>query len=290
MKKQLILLVMMLLPMAGYAQKRLVSIAEDYNGKVKYGFIEYDDQGRVNKYTIQYADGNKDVCDITYTGSEAINIKYIGSDYEEIFAYTISDGKIQTAGIFFDGFSNSTLTYTGNKLTHIENGGVTGELTWDGDNPSEWYYYAGSKEEEHTVLTFNNISTHPVIHAIWGFFTTYTPGVGDFFEPLVLYPYYGDMPKGLVDTQIFTEGGTKTYNYTYTYDTNDEGDIVKVTRLNTGNNKARIFMLDWEGSTGIVTLHSSTPQVQRYYDLQGRPVSQPSKGLYIKNGKKYLVK
>ena len=30
--------------------------------------------------------------------------------------------------------------------------------------------------------------------------------------------------------------------------------------------------------------------IDNYYDLQGRKVTNPTKGLYIVNGKKYIVK
>ena len=41
---------------------------------------------------------------------------------------------------------------------------------------------------------------------------------------------------------------------------------------------------------GISTVNSEAPNYNRYYDMQGRRVAQPTKGLYIVNGKKVLVK
>lgn len=43
-------------------------------------------------------------------------------------------------------------------------------------------------------------------------------------------------------------------------------------------------------TTGISTVHASSLMVNGYYDLQGRKVAQPTKGLYIVNGKKVIVK
>lgn len=50
------------------------------------------------------------------------------------------------------------------------------------------------------------------------------------------------------------------------------------------------FMLDEVETTGIKTVQGSGLKVNGYYDLQGRRVSNPTKGLYIMNGKKYIVK
>ncbi len=45
-----------------------------------------------------------------------------------------------------------------------------------------------------------------------------------------------------------------------------------------------------KAATGIEKVQSSKSKVQGYYDLQGRKVAQPTKGLYIVNGKKIVIK
>ena len=48
---------------------------------------------------------------------------------------------------------------------------------------------------------------------------------------------------------------------------------------------------DDNGTTGIDEVRSNTEEVRSdYYDLQGRRVAQPTKGLYIVNGKKVIIK
>lgn len=42
--------------------------------------------------------------------------------------------------------------------------------------------------------------------------------------------------------------------------------------------------------TGIISAGGEASIVDEYYDLQGRRVEYPAKGLYIKNGKKIIVK
>nr|MCR5366621.1 hypothetical protein [Prevotella sp.] len=46
----------------------------------------------------------------------------------------------------------------------------------------------------------------------------------------------------------------------------------------------------FNGGTGIKSIWAGEGDNAKIYDLKGRRVVQPSKGLYIKNGKKYVVK
>ena len=61
------------------------------------------------------------------------------------------------------------------------------------------------------------------------------------------------------------------------------------TTINAPSDESRIE-LTFDGQTGIATVNRETTTNNRYFDLQGRPVAQPTKGLYIVNGKKVLVK
>ena len=62
--------------------------------------------------------------------------------------------------------------------------------------------------------------------------------------------------------------------------------------LTTGTQAAREFVVDFgDGeTTNIQQVESGKLKVEGYYDLQGRKVAQPTKGLYIVNGKKVVVK
>ena len=46
----------------------------------------------------------------------------------------------------------------------------------------------------------------------------------------------------------------------------------------------------FDGTTGIDVVKGESEEVKAIYDLQGRKVETPSKGLYIIDGKKVLVK
>lgn len=52
---------------------------------------------------------------------------------------------------------------------------------------------------------------------------------------------------------------------------------------------SRIIM-SFDEATGINTIEHSSFTINRYYDLQGRSVENPGKGIYLKNGKKVVVK
>ncbi len=51
-----------------------------------------------------------------------------------------------------------------------------------------------------------------------------------------------------------------------------------------------LTMVFEDGTTGVENINRETITNNRCYDLQGRKVSNPSKGLYIINGKKVVVK
>ena len=50
------------------------------------------------------------------------------------------------------------------------------------------------------------------------------------------------------------------------------------------------YVKPYAGTDGIETVHGESLRAHSYYNLQGQPVAKPTKGLYILNGKKVLVK
>ena len=71
------------------------------------------------------------------------------------------------------------------------------------------------------------------------------------------------------------------------------GNMVATNRayLQTKKNEARISLdLDDEGTTAIEAVKTATAENGVFYNLAGQRVAQPTKGLYIVNGKKYIVK
>ncbi len=50
------------------------------------------------------------------------------------------------------------------------------------------------------------------------------------------------------------------------------------------------YVKPYAGTDGIETVHGENLRAHSYYNLQGQPVANPNKGLYIHHGKKVLVK
>lgn len=50
------------------------------------------------------------------------------------------------------------------------------------------------------------------------------------------------------------------------------------------------LLLDFGGTTGIQQVESANIKIEGYYNLNGQRVAQPTKGLYIVNGKKVIMK
>ena len=61
-------------------------------------------------------------------------------------------------------------------------------------------------------------------------------------------------------------------------------------QVQNGAAHVRQFIGFGDNATGIDNIEHSTPRIEQYYDLQGRRVAQPTKGLYVVNGKKVIIK
>ena len=84
------------------------------------------------------------------------------------------------------------------------------------------------------------------------------------------------------DTFMEINAGTIPANKAYLKISNAEYNAIPATA-------ARLNIV-FEDVQGIETVNSETINNNRYYDLQGRSVAQPVKGLYIMNGKKVMMK
>ena len=79
--------------------------------------------------------------------------------------------------------------------------------------------------------------------------------------------------------------------FPYTIDTTTKSDVV-VLELNVSNQARQLTIRISDGSetTAIKSVDVNVSANKTVYDLQGRRVTQPSKGLYIVNGKKVIIK
>ena len=60
--------------------------------------------------------------------------------------------------------------------------------------------------------------------------------------------------------------------------------------LISGSGARQFIGFDDDTTTGINNIERAASDMEQYYDLQGRRVAQPTKGLYIVNGKKVIIK
>ena len=88
--------------------------------------------------------------------------------------------------------------------------------------------------------------------------------------------------SGGVFKKVNTNGGTVKANRAYLH--------IPTSAL-TPEASARGISLVWnEEPTGVTVVNGSGLRVHDYYDLQGRRVVNPARGLYIVNGKKVFIK
>jgi hypothetical protein len=79
----------------------------------------------------------------------------------------------------------------------------------------------------------------------------------------------------------FSAGQTVAANRAYLHIASDKAPDAEESRM--------MFVFDGE-ATGIQSIENGQLAIGNYYDLQGRRVAQPTKGLYIVNGKKVIMK
>ena len=70
----------------------------------------------------------------------------------------------------------------------------------------------------------------------------------------------------------------------------NEGDLLATLSATIGTETHTVKILFTYGSTGINNIGSEARQDNVYYQLDGRRVEHPSKGVYITNGKKVVIK
>ena len=98
----------------------------------------------------------------------------------------------------------------------------------------------------------------------------------------------------------YTKGNVPEDSYFFSsnmlYHAADASNTIKAFRgwfTYTGATPARqlTFSIDSDSeTTGISEIENSKSKIENYYNLNGQRVEQPTKGLYIVNGKKVIVK
>ena len=113
----------------------------------------------------------------------------------------------------------------------------------------------------------------------------------------------GNLLKGQTTTGNVAASTAGTYHYVFGYESSSVYgfyNLATATEVAAGKAylettssvgaRALSIVFDDEETTGINTVQGSQFRVNEYFDLQGRKVAQPTKGLYIVNGKKVVIK
>ena len=282
-----------------FTGKQLKSITWTDGKKTEVAELKYDETGRISEYYINGKLRNS----YSYTDN-SITITEDGDRYE----YTIVDGKITKSHVFLDGDYvdiDQSCTYNSSSQlvsivsTEKEKGDSdtytsTSKWSWDGANLSSWIgeYYGDTETSQYTY--YDDITAEPLVCALFGFNPSLH--IDDFFEILAIYPYLGALPKSLFKNVAEHDAEGRDWDYNYSYEQNSEGDVVEATVTYT--NHTYIYTLEWDNSnnsTDILTIknsvqHQSNLQKDAFYNLNGQRASNPTKGLYIRDGKKILVK
>lgn len=262
MKKTLLLLLLLAIPFASFAEKRLKSLTKSWNNNTESGVFSYDDQGRITRVDITDRRNKTYFVTYDYTGSKIVCRL---SDDDKVTTYDLEGGKLKTMTIDMpseyltvrDEIEYSGDKFIGMKLYTTENGKTElherTEITWSGDNISEYNYVQaeGTNKEARKKMTFThtNLSSTPLVNMLIDCSFSTSPDYGDFVYVIGFYNYIGTTPKNLLETMNVIDGEGRESNYTYNYETNADGDVVKISITRAKDNRTDVYTLEWEGSS-----------------------------------------
>lgn len=280
--KRLLLLVaaMYTIMAAGHAQTKQLKkmiISDDYTLE-----FTYDDEGRMIGVS------GDEQCTITYTYDQImIQATDDGDTWNSTYSLTNGlltqeDREGDLSDIYYDAE---------NRITkwdfHIDGNNYPLEFIWEDGNIVRTKRYKGTELRTEVTYTYNHITAHPLIHCLWG-------GL-DFIgwpECLPLYPYMGTLPKNLVTSAENVSGHG---NYSYEYELNSDGDIVKILEYYDGELEDT-YTFEWEPSTsGISSIENEQNVPSAFYSINGMRSTKAHHGPNIvryANGKvrKYMAR
>lgn len=263
MKKTLLLLLLLAIPFASFAEKRLKALSYTQEYRAESGVFTYDSQGRITRVDIVNEKNNKTYYfTYTYYGSR---IECYSSRDQRTTILELENGKVKTMTIDMpeeyltvrNEFEYSGDKFIGMNQYTIENGKTElherSEITWSGDNISEYNHVQaeGTNKEARKKMTFThtNLSSTPLVNMLIDCSFSTSPDYGDFVYIIGFYNYVGTTPKNLIASLNDIDGEGRESNYTYNYETNANGDVVKINITRAKDNRTDVYTLEWEGSS-----------------------------------------
>lgn len=200
----------------------------------------------------------------TYTYYDS-RIECYSSEDQRTTVYDLENGRIKTMTIDMPEeylTVRNEFEYSGDKFIGMNqytiHNGITGllersEITWSGDNISKFYNIQSegtNKEARKEIkVTPSNLSSTPLVNMLFDTSTVASPDFWDFFYIIGFYNYIGTTPKNLLETMNVIDGEGRESNYTYNYETNADGDVVKISITRAKDNRTDVYTLEWEGSS-----------------------------------------
>lgn len=294
------------MPEPNVGTKRLTAITRKKgNNDLERSEMTYDDKGRIVNFV--YANGTKtETVSYTYV-NDIIYIEHYTQSGTNKHEYHFANGKVSYAPITLESENltgNRVFEYdSSNQLTKMsiafDGSSVQNyaKIDWADGSPVSYSYNRvnisdGTETELHNSLfTLNNMQSEPVVHAIFGMGEGKNVNIDDdIMELMAFYPFVGKQPERLIDKTIYTNSSGSQTEYNYTYESNSEGDIVKITIESKGT--STIYTLDWDGASnsGIEALNKDEQTSDAIYDISGKHLYSPQKGINIINGKKVIIR
>lgn len=237
--------------------------------------------------------------------------------YEDTF---FRESKLNSDGLISkDDNGNHFMWSTGEKFEYeyadgrmmkiTGNEGLVAELLWQEGNLTQIKFLENEEEVGTISCSYTNMEAKGICQAL----NSPLFLLLDYYQikPLgaLLHGYYGKLCQNLISemTISFNDKFIKEHdrsmgtivgsyypivekkNRVYHYETATDGSVAKIT-INEGENIEEISMVYEANITSIRLPKAQSGSKNSYYDLQGRAVNSPTKGIYINNGRKAIVK
>ena len=182
---------------------RLKAITHSDGYSTESGTLTYDDAGRIIQYTW---DGNS--INYSYNGStvEAI-YKWSGGKSDKTI-FTLDKGIVIKKTLYGSNPEEYVYSYKNNQLSGIKmkkleytNSVYDFDYIWENNNLKQLDIFHNGKIDSKFIWKYNDIKTHPLIHALFGFYAYEDSGTSPYLEDLAcvlpVYNNFGKLPTNL---------------------------------------------------------------------------------------------